>query len=122
MIPAVRIPVDAKIRTPVEIKLKPGWEFDAERRVFVSDRGEEFETHGELPKKSKIVHKTPALAAAARKAKAKLSDDEKNLLRHLQVILPVDEPPAKYLKTIRDWPGVADASLPPDPSLPRVSA
>lgn len=118
MIPAVRIPAGAKIRVPVEIKLKPGWEFDAGRRVFVSDRGEEFEARGELPRKSKIVHKTPALATAAQKAKAKLSDDEKNLLRHLQVILPEDEPPAKYLKTIRDWPAVADASLPPDPSLP----
>lgn len=118
MIPAVRVPPGAKIRFPVEIKLKPGWEFDAERCVFVSDRGEEFEARGDLPKKSKIVHKTPALAAAARKAKAKLSDDEKNLLRHLQIILPAEEPPAKYAKTIRDWPCVAEASLPPVPSLP----
>jgi len=122
MIPAVRIPAGAKIRVPVEIKLKPGWEFDAERGVFVSDRGEEFEARGELPKKSEIVHKTPALAAAARKAKAKLSDDEKNLLRYLQVILPEDEPPAKYLKMIGDWPWVADANLPPAPSLPHAGA
>lgn len=121
MIPAVRIPADAKIRTPVEIKLKPGWQFDAGRDVFVSDRGEEFEAHGELPNKSKIVHKTPAIAAAARKAKGKLSDDEKNLLRYLQVILPADEPPAKHLKTIRAWPWVDDANLPPDPSLPQLS-
>jgi hypothetical protein len=122
MIPAVRVPVGAKIRIPIEIKLKPGWEFDAERRVFVSDRGEEFEPRGELPKKTKIVHKTPALVEAARQTKANLSEDEKNLLRHLQIILPANEPPVKYLKTIRDWPWVAEASLPPEPSLPGVSA
>lgn len=121
MIPAVRVPADAKIRTPIEVKLKPGWEFDAVRRVFVSDRGEKCQARAELPKNSKIVHKTPAIAAASRRAKSKLSDDERNLLRHLQVILPPDEPPAKYMKTIRDWQWVAEVSLPPDVSLPGVS-
>src|SRR5688500_14309964 len=121
MIPAVRVPANAKIRSAVDIKLKPGWKFDDDRLVFISERGEESERRDELPKKTRIVHKTPALAQAARKAKAKMSDDEKNLLRHLQVILPADEPPAKYLKAIRAWPWVADASLPPEPSLPAIS-
>jgi hypothetical protein len=122
MIPAVRVPADAKIRTPIEIKLKAGWEFDAARRLVVSERGEEFEARDDdLPKKSKIVHKTPALAQAARKARARMSADENNLLRYLQVILPADETPAKYLKTIRDWPWVEQANLPPQPSLPGIS-
>lgn len=121
MIPAVRVPARAKIRTPVEVKLKPGWEFDATRRVFVSDRGETFQPRGQLPKNSKIVYKTPALAPASRRGKAKLSDDERNLLRYLQIILPADEPPANYMKAIGDWPVVAEASLPPDVSLPGVS-
>ena len=120
MIPAVRIPADAKIRIPIELKLRPGWEFDAAERVFVSDRGERFEPGAELPKSSKIVHKTPALAHSARATKAKLSDDERNLLRHLQVVLPGNEPPAKYLKMIGQWPGVAEASISPAPSLPSL--
>lgn len=118
MIPSVRIPADAKLRTPVEVKLKAGWEFDPGRRVFISDQGEKFAPRGELPKHSKIVHKTPSLAIAARSAKAKLSDDERSLLRHLHVILPADQSPAKYVETIRDWPCVADATLPAEVSLP----
>lgn len=118
MIPAVRIPADAKIRTPVEVKLKPGWQFDPARRVFISDRGEKFAPRGELPKHSKIVHKTPSLAAAARSAKAKLSDDERSLLSHLHVILPANQSPARYVKAIQRWPCVADAALPPEVSLP----
>jgi len=122
MIPAVRIPADAKIRTPVEIKLKPDWNFDATRRVFVSDRGDRFLPQSELPKKSEIVHKTPSLARVARKAGAKLSSDQKNLLRHLQVILPADQAAPKYLEKIRRWPCVAQVSLPPEISLPVVNA
>jgi hypothetical protein len=118
MIPAVRIPKGAKLRTPVEIKLKPGWHFDARRRVFVSDRGESFAPRGELPKNSRIVHKTPAIAAAARSVKAALSSAEKNLLRYLQVILPAEHAAAEHVKTVRQWPCVEEATLPPEVSLP----
>jgi hypothetical protein len=120
MNPAVRLPADGKIRTPVEIKLKPGWQFDPAQRVFISDHGEKFAPRGELPKNSKIVHKTPSLAAAARRPNAKLSGDERNLLRHFQVILPCDERPAKYVEPIRRWPCVEKATLPPEVSLPAV--
>lgn len=122
MIPAVRVPADAKIRTSVEIKLKPDWHFDPTRRIFVSSRGDKFMPRDELPKNSKIVHKTPSLALAAHKANLKLSNDERNLLRHLQVILPADQSAAKYLEKIRHWPSVAKVSLPPDISLPVLSA
>jgi len=121
MIPAVPVPRSAKLRTPVEIKLKPGWRFESSRRVFVSDRGEIFEPRGELPKNSKIVYKTPSLVFAARAGKAQLSAAEENLLRHMQVILPKDSPAAKYLDAVRDWPSVAEAALPPEVSLPAKS-
>ena len=39
MIPAVPLPANSRIRTPVNLKLKPGWRFDPDRRVFVSERG-----------------------------------------------------------------------------------
>jgi hypothetical protein len=118
MNPAVQIPEDARIRTPVEIKLKPGWQLDSSQRLFVSDRGEKFSPREELPKDSKIVYKTPSLAAVARRPNAKLSADERNLLRYLQVILPPDESPTKYIEPIRRWRCVAEASLPPKVSLP----
>jgi hypothetical protein len=118
MIPTVRVPASAKLRTPVEVKLKAGWQFDAARRVFVSDRGETFAPRGELPARSKIIHKTPSLAAAARVGKAKLSDPERNLLRYLQVILPTERSPAEFVQTIRQWPCVENAALPPEISLP----
>jgi hypothetical protein len=121
MIPAVRIPADAKIRTPVEIKLKPDWHFDPTVGVFISDRGDRFVPQSDLPKKSQIVHKTPSLAIAARKARARLSSDQKNLLRHLQVILPADQAASQYLEKIRRWPCVAEVSLRPVISLPVVS-
>ncbi|MEA3208181.1 MAG: hypothetical protein QOE70_1238 [Chthoniobacter sp.] len=119
MIPAVRIPAGAKLRTPVEIKLKPGWRFDAARRVFISDEGERFTPRGELPKNTRIVHKTPGLVAAARAGKAKkLSAAEANLLRYLQIILPADRSPAESLEAVRQWPCVEEAALPPEISLP----
>lgn len=122
VIPAVRVPADAKIATPVEIKLKRDWHFDSTLRAFVSDRGEKFIPRNELPKRTRIVHKTPSLAAAARTGKAKLSGDERNLLRHLHVILPADQSAAKYLEKIRRWPSIAEANLPPAISLPKLSA
>ncbi len=117
MIPAVRIPTGANLPSVVEIKLKPDWQFDAARRVFVSDGGEKFAPRGELPKASKIVHKTPQHADAARKGQT-LSAAERSLLSYLQVILPAGHSAAEVLKTIRQWPGVAEVSLPPEISLP----
>lgn len=107
------------LRTPVEVKLNAGWEFDSTRRAFVSDRGETFVPRERLPARSKIVHKTPALlAAAASRGKAKLSAAERNLLRYVQVILPAESSPPACVETIRQWPCVESATLPPEISLP----
>ncbi len=118
MIPAVRIPKGAKLSTPVEIQLRPGWRFDSRRRVFISDQGECFAPREELPKNSRIVAKTPALAAAKRAGKAALSAPEQKLLRCLQVILPAGHSAAEHLAAVRRWPCVEAAALPPEVSLP----
>lgn len=115
MMPSVPLP--AGIRTPIDFKLKPKWRFDRKRRVFVSPSGETFKPHAVLPKKSRIVHKAPGLAEAD---EAHLSKDEKNLRRHMQLILPADQSPADYLAEVRGWPAVAEADVAPDVALPSV--
>lgn len=115
MIPAVPLPANSGIKTPVDLKLKPKWRFDRARRVFASDSGQTFAPHDDLPRNSKIVYKAPNLAAAA---EAELSQAERDLRRYMQVILPADESPAAYVETIRAWPCVAEAHVAPEVSLP----
>lgn len=115
MIPAVTLPADSKIRTPVDLKLKPKWRFNPSRRVFESESGEMFTPRDDLPKNSKIVYKVPSLARAN---EAKLSKAERDLRRYMQVILPPGQAPAEYVDVIRAWPCVEEAHVAPEVSLP----
>ena len=101
MIPAVRLPRSAKVKIPVEVKLKPNWHYDPSRRVFKSDSGQEFSPVADLPKKTKIVYQIPSLVKANEN---RLSRDERDLRRYVQVILPGEESPGDYLDIIRAWP------------------
>jgi hypothetical protein len=112
MMPAV--PPPAHIRVPVEVKLKPGWRYVPERRLFESDSGETFAPRG-LPPRTRIVHKTPALAAAD---PAQLTKAEQDLRRYLQVILPPGVAAADHVRLVRAWPSVATAQRGPEISLP----
>jgi hypothetical protein len=118
MMPAVPLPPGSKVRTPVELKLKPDWRFDPSRRVFVSGSGKEFAPGGELPKRSRIVYKVPGLVGAD---VTRLSKDEKDLQRYMQVILPAGESPAAYVDVVRAWPSVAQAHVAPEVSLPSTA-
>jgi len=115
MIPAVRVPAGGKVRTPIDLKLKPQWRFDTSRRVFVSDSGEEFTPRRELPKNSRIVYKVPGLVDAD---ETRLSKYEKDLRRYMQVILPAGESPTQYVDAVRAWPCAAEAHAAPEVSLP----
>jgi hypothetical protein len=116
MIPAVRVPRNAGIKSPVEVKLRPDYRYDPSRRIFVSRSGERLKPSG-LPKNTRIVYKVPALA---RSDPGKLSRYEKDLRRYLQVILPDGESPADYLEAIRAWPVVEEAWVAPEISLPNA--
>jgi hypothetical protein len=116
MIPAVRLPANSRIRIPVDLKLKPGWRFNPDRRVFESDTGEKFTPRGDLPKNSRIVYKVPNLA---RVKAANLSKSERDLRRYMQVILPAGESPAEYVNVVRGWPCVEEAHVAPEISLPQ---
>lgn len=113
--PAERLPAGSKVRTPIDLKLKPKWHFDARRRVFMSDSGEEFAPRGQLPRNSRIVYKVPSLVETDQ---ARLSKHERELRRYMQVILPAAESPARYLEVVRTWPAVAEAHVAPEVSLP----
>lgn len=112
MMPAV--PRPGHIRVPVDLKLRRGWRFVPERRVFESASGETFAPRG-LPRNTRIVYKAPALARAA---EATLSKPERDLRRYLQVILPAGESAADYVSLVRAWPSVEAAHVAPDVSLP----
>ena len=113
--PGVPLPESSSIRRPVELKLKPGWRFDPDRRVFVSNAGERVTPGGDLPKRSRIVPTVPSLASAD---EATLSPAERDLRRHVQIILPRGEPPDRYVDAVRAWPCVEQANVGPEVSLP----
>ena len=118
MMPAVSVPANAGIRAPVEVKLKPQYRYDSNLRVFESDTGKRFKPSGDLPKKTRIVYKVPALAEADAHA---LSKSEKDLRRYMQVILPEGVSPADYVEIIRAWPSIEEAWVAPEVSLPNVA-
>jgi hypothetical protein len=115
VIPEVPLPAGSKVRQAIDVKLKPGWRWEAGRRVFLSHAGKEFDPRGDLPRNSRIVYKVPSLAE---RNETGLSKHEKDLRRYAQVILPAGESPAAYLAVVRAWPPVAEAQAAPEVSLP----
>lgn len=115
MIPAVPLPANSRIRRPVDLKLRPGWRFDQDRRIFISEAGERVTPGAELPKRSRVVPTVPSLASAD---EATLSPAERDLRRYVQVILPPGEPPGRYVDAVRAWPCVEEANVAPEVSLP----
>jgi hypothetical protein len=113
MQPAVRAPAGV-LRGAIDVKLKPEWRFDAARGLFATGSGRSF-VPADLPPGARIVHKVPSLAAAD---PAALTGAERELQRHLQVILPAKRSAAPDLAAIRAWPCVETAASPPEISLP----
>ena len=79
------------------------------------DDGDEFRPGTDVPKGTKLVYKIPGLADIDDK---KLSTDEKDLKRYMQVILPAGESPKQYVDIVRSWDSVEDAQVAPEISLP----
>ena len=116
MMPAV--PPPGHIRRPVEITLKPGWRYVPARRRFVSATGDTVVPRG-LPRGTRIVYKTPALAAAD---PTRLSKAEQDLRRYLQIILPPGASAADHVSLVQTWPSVEKAQAGPEISLPSRSS
>ena len=115
-IPEVLPPTDGSVRTPIDFTLKAGWSFDTKSRIFTSESGETFSPFSSLPKGSKVVYKVPRLARAN---VSKLSEAERALRPHMQLILPAGETPTEYRSAVQAWPVVEAAQVGPQVSLPR---
>jgi hypothetical protein len=113
MFPAVPTPPGAT-RRAIELKLKPGWRFEAARGRFVEGSGRTF-APPKLPRGARIVYKAAGLARAD---PATLSGPERELLRYLQVIVPVKRGAALDEAAVRSWPCAEEVSAPPEISLP----
>ena len=105
----------AELLRYLSLKLKTGWRFDRSRGQFVSAGGERLSVREQLPKGSEIVPTVPALAETD---PVKLSDAERELARYFQLILPKGAAPEQYLRVVKRWDAVEDATLPPQASLP----
>jgi hypothetical protein len=117
MLPAIPPPKELRGRS-IDFKLKPGWRFDEAKGVFIDPSGVDFATP-RLPKNSRILYKVPSLARSASK---KLSDAERDLQRYMQVILPSPRSTQSVLQAVQSLPGVEEAHLAPEISLPVESS
>ena len=115
MFPAIP-PPKGLIGRPIDYKLKPGWRYDAVKKVFIDAKGSEFAPPA-LGNKSRIVYKVPALAGVTPKG---LSKAERDLQRYMQVILPPSRSPEALVKTVKAWPCVEEACVAPEISLPQA--
>jgi hypothetical protein len=72
-----------------------------------------------LPKNSSVRFKVPSLARSVAKD---LPPAERDLQRYMQVILPSSRALQKVMKSLQAVPGIEVVSLPPEISLPIVTA
>lgn len=95
--------------------LAPGWRIAAARGVFERAGAGRLDVAAELPKGSRVVYAVPSLAGAD---PATLGDDERDLARHVQVILPRGADAAAALARVRRWACIERAAVAPRPALP----
>jgi hypothetical protein len=107
-----------KTRPHLVVRIRDGWHFDEKKSQFVSEQQQCVETKADLPPRSRVEYRIPHLAKAAR---GSLSDDEADLLRYFNVILPSGSDPSNYRKVVKRWPCVEDVQLPPEIGLPDES-
>ena len=105
---------EASVRPSLSLRLRPGWRLAAPGE-FADAGGAKLYVAAELPRGAELVPTVPALAAAD---PARLSAPERELARHIQLILPRGADAAKLLPVVKRWACVEDAQLPPRISLP----
>lgn len=107
-------PPPGAIRSSIDFRLRKGWSYDAQARVFVGPRGKQVEAAG-LAADSRIEYKVPSLQE---KAGEDLLPAERKLRAAMQVVLPRGERAEDYLEVVRRWEAVEDAAVAPQISLP----
>jgi hypothetical protein len=105
----------AKTRPHLVVRIRDGWRFDEKKSQFVSEQRQHVKAKADLPPGSRVEYHIPQLAKASR---GSLSQNETDLLRYFNVILPSGSDPLDYQKIVKKWPCVEDVQLPPELSLP----
>ena len=106
-------PINATPHLIVEIK--DGWELDPDGERFCSESGKIVVIKKGLPPSTRVVRRVPQLA---NKPRNKLSDDELDLLKYFNVLLPNKSDPADYVDLIKGWACSERVDLPPEYGLP----
>jgi hypothetical protein len=99
----------------LEVRLKPGWRFDARRRALVFGKQPVLRLRGLLPAGARVTHMVPSLATSD---PASLSEDEQQLARYLTVTLPPGADPAGLASALRGLDAIDEVSSPPAVALP----
>jgi hypothetical protein len=105
---------EANVRPSLSIRLRPGWRLAAAGE-FADAGGARLYVAADLPPGAELAATVPALAAADPK---RLSAPERELARHVLLVLPPGSDAAKLLPVVKRWASVEDARLPPQISLP----
>lgn len=105
---------EASVRPSLSLRLRRGWRLAAPGE-FADAGGARLYVAADLPPGAELVPTVPALAAADPKG---LSTPERELARHVQLILPSGVDAAKLLPVVKRWASVEDAQVPPRISLP----
>lgn len=95
--------------------LAPGWRIAAARGIFERAGAERLDFAADLPEGSRVVYTVPSLAGADA---SRLGAAERDLARHVQVILPRGADPAAALARVRRWACIERAAIAPRPALP----
>jgi hypothetical protein len=103
------------IRPHLVLRIKTGWHYDAERRRFVSSKGDQVIPKRDLPKWTRIVPMIPDLAG---KSAARLSPEDRNLARYFHILLPRGSKPRTYLNRVKGWVCAEEVTLPAEIGLP----
>jgi len=105
---------EAGVRPSLSLRLRPGWRVAAPAE-FAGAGGARLDVAADLPPGAGLAPTVPALAAADPK---RLSAPERELARHVQLVLPAGVDAAKLLPVVKRWACVEEAQLPPQISLP----
>lgn len=113
MQPAIPVPGHAGVRLPIVVELKKGWHYEEASGSFAHGR-QRFDPAEALPAGAQVTQRFPAGSIPPR------TTQERELARFVQLVLPPDDVPAKYLDLVQRWPCVANAYVIPPPSLPSL--
>lgn len=99
----------------LDMKMRAGWRYDAASGVFEGPGGATFSPQDSLPPRSRILHMVPALQTADLR---RLTKDERNLARYLQIVFPKRMAPEAYIVVVEQWPCTESVASAPKVGLP----